>query len=377
MINLRHEDNLRKEAKRWLKALRANDPDARARLTRAYPNAPAPPVLRDVQHALAREHGYDNWIALKRALEQPAPTPRRRHRRRRSRATDTSGSRRTTCSPSTRRMPRRSQRLNAHYSRAFTFDDLCAEIWRRVYAFRQRSSRVPKNFLQPDEAQMLVAQDAGFGSWDALIDVARHRRVADPAVRDRHAAQCASRPRRLLTDREWDQLIARDEGAPHRRRSRQRPDDRRARWRASPNSITSSRSVIGGSRRTHRRRPAAAGAHAATGVAEPERVSRRQADRSRARGAATPAEPPRLRDDVAEGHHRCRRRQPALLRSARARQSDGIADRRWRHRGAAGQAEAVVVQQRAGWSPTPGFVCCTTFRRLKTWQGDEARTSPR
>ena len=32
-------DNLRKEAKRWLKALRANDPDARARLTRTHPNA--------------------------------------------------------------------------------------------------------------------------------------------------------------------------------------------------------------------------------------------------------------------------------------------------------------------------------------------------
>ena len=32
-------------------------------------------------------------------------------------------------------------RLNAHYGRAFTFEDVAAEIWRRVYAFRQRSSR--------------------------------------------------------------------------------------------------------------------------------------------------------------------------------------------------------------------------------------------
>ena len=60
-------ESLRKEAKRWLKALRANDPDARARLERAYPNAPTAPVLRDVQHALAREHGYDNWMAMKGA----------------------------------------------------------------------------------------------------------------------------------------------------------------------------------------------------------------------------------------------------------------------------------------------------------------------
>src|SRR5215204_353557 len=65
-------DTLRTEAKRWLKALRANDPDARGRLVRAYPKAPALPVLRDVQHALARERGYDNWAAMKQALQQSA-----------------------------------------------------------------------------------------------------------------------------------------------------------------------------------------------------------------------------------------------------------------------------------------------------------------
>src|SRR5262245_33323450 len=66
-------ENLRKEAKRWLKALRANDPDARARFESAYPTAPFTPVLRDVQHALAREHGYDSWIAMTRAIGRPAP----------------------------------------------------------------------------------------------------------------------------------------------------------------------------------------------------------------------------------------------------------------------------------------------------------------
>jgi hypothetical protein len=92
-------ENLRKEAKRWLKALRANDPDARARLTRAYPKAPALPVLRDVQHAMARARGYDNWAAMKRALEQPVQHLRR------SRGKDTSGSRRTTSRRSMRKMP--------------------------------------------------------------------------------------------------------------------------------------------------------------------------------------------------------------------------------------------------------------------------------
>lgn len=60
-------DNFKKEAKRWLKALRGADADARARLRRAFPAAPADPVLRDVQHALARERGQENWTALKKA----------------------------------------------------------------------------------------------------------------------------------------------------------------------------------------------------------------------------------------------------------------------------------------------------------------------
>src|SRR5438445_12660772 len=61
-------ENLKKEAKRWLKALRANDPEARARLQRADPQAPAELTLRDVQHALAREHGLPGWTALKDQL---------------------------------------------------------------------------------------------------------------------------------------------------------------------------------------------------------------------------------------------------------------------------------------------------------------------
>src|SRR3954470_16793051 len=82
-------DNLKKEAKRWLRAIRAGDADAYARFARAFgdasvtgapggassatsaaPNRTTPPTLRDVQHALARERGFDNWSALRAALEQ-------------------------------------------------------------------------------------------------------------------------------------------------------------------------------------------------------------------------------------------------------------------------------------------------------------------
>jgi hypothetical protein len=69
-------DNLRKAAKRWLRALRNGDADARARLGRAYPSAKEPITLRDVQHALARERGYESWIALAKAVADGASPER-------------------------------------------------------------------------------------------------------------------------------------------------------------------------------------------------------------------------------------------------------------------------------------------------------------
>jgi uncharacterized protein len=59
-------DNLKKEAKRRLKALRAQQPKAS-------------PTLRDVQHALAREHGHEGWKAMMDAVaheQQRRPEPR-------------------------------------------------------------------------------------------------------------------------------------------------------------------------------------------------------------------------------------------------------------------------------------------------------------
>ena len=71
-------DNIKKQAKRWLKALRENDAAARERLQQVHSNAPAKPVLRDVQYALAREYGQNSWKELKQALEsRPAQRPGR------------------------------------------------------------------------------------------------------------------------------------------------------------------------------------------------------------------------------------------------------------------------------------------------------------
>jgi hypothetical protein len=65
-------DTLRKDAKRWLKALRAGDDAARRRLREVWPKAPAEPGLRDVQHALALEYGRESWVDLRAALDDLA-----------------------------------------------------------------------------------------------------------------------------------------------------------------------------------------------------------------------------------------------------------------------------------------------------------------
>jgi ankyrin repeat protein len=62
-------ESLKKEAKRWLKALRAGDAAEHARFETVHPRPPADPSLREVQHALAREHGFSGWSELRHAVE--------------------------------------------------------------------------------------------------------------------------------------------------------------------------------------------------------------------------------------------------------------------------------------------------------------------
>jgi hypothetical protein len=198
-------ENLKKEAKRWLKALRASDPDARARLDRAYPAAPAQPVLRDVQHGLAREYGHESWAALKTALEQLAGETRSPVSLARSaEELDRLASDMVLAFDSHDEAAL--ERLNRHYGRSFTFDDLWAEVWRRVYSFRQRAFKAGTSNLRLDEAQLVIAQDAGFGSWEALTQAlaAGTPPVAPYAI---DAADNKIGPRRMLSDREWDELV--------------------------------------------------------------------------------------------------------------------------------------------------------------------------
>jgi hypothetical protein len=189
-------DNLKRESRRWLKALREGDPAARERFELAYPKHTGAPVLRDVQYALAREHGLNNWKELKLAVQQAAAS--------RSAAAYEQAARDFV--DAYRGDAAALDRLNRHYGRSFSFADLKAEIWRRDYAFRQRSSRVRENYFPIEEARTIIAQDAGFGSWEKLMDAAASGAAPQgaPFVLDTRDNRIG--PRRRMSPRDWDEL---------------------------------------------------------------------------------------------------------------------------------------------------------------------------
>src|SRR5438105_5832140 len=65
----------RKAAKELLRAARAGQPDAVARVQEALGRVPCELWLADVQRAIAREHGYGSWATFRRDIEREAHEP--------------------------------------------------------------------------------------------------------------------------------------------------------------------------------------------------------------------------------------------------------------------------------------------------------------
>jgi hypothetical protein len=192
-------DNLKREAKRWLKALREGDAEARGRFDRAYPKHAGTHVLRDLQHALAREHGLENWNQLKVAVQQAARSRNREAYEQAARDFVDAWAGDATAL----------ERLNRHYNRSFSLSDVRTEVWRRDYEYRRRSSRMPErdHYFPLEEAQAVVAQDAGFNNWQKLMDAVAHGEPPQggPYVID--AKENSIGPRRRLSAADWDELI--------------------------------------------------------------------------------------------------------------------------------------------------------------------------
>jgi hypothetical protein len=189
-------DNLRKEAKRRLKDVRAGDSEARARLVAAHPKAPANPVLRDVQHAIAREYGFAGWTELRKALaERPAS----------HRIADHEALAADMVSAYATGEEGAIARLRRHYNMVFTWADLRASLWSAVYKVRLAKG-APAAFQLP-EAQELMARRAGFPNWNAYMQAVAQgaQPPGPPYVID--GKEHGLRPRRQFVAEDWEAAL--------------------------------------------------------------------------------------------------------------------------------------------------------------------------
>jgi hypothetical protein len=198
-----HLDSLKKEAKAWLRALRAGDPDARARFERALPRGAESPTLRAVQLALAREHGFAGWAALKRALTANDDETRQALADYDEMADALLDAYRTG-SP---------EAMERHYR--YTWH---RRPWSGMRTYVQLD--LGKRPAHPggdveitlDEARYLVAIEHGFASWSSLVTqtAARQagiRAAAKPVHLYAHGDRDTSAP--LATSRDWRVIVDR------------------------------------------------------------------------------------------------------------------------------------------------------------------------
>jgi Leucine-rich repeat (LRR) protein len=161
-------ESLKKEAKQWLRALRANAPDAHARWRAvARYGDDHTPTLRDVQHALAVERGYTGWLALQQTFlrNQAAATETLAHYEEKVDALLEA------YHTGTPEAMERHWRLTWH---------------RRAWAGMRTYVQVGLGYVARDDIQItrddarwLIAREHGFEDWPALCDVVRD--VAQPA----------------------------------------------------------------------------------------------------------------------------------------------------------------------------------------------------
>ena len=98
------------------------------------------------------------------------------------------------------------QRINQHYGRSSTVDDVRAIVWRLMYKVRQAKGAA-ESFQLP-EAQELIARTSGFPNWTALTEAAAKGAPppGPPFMID--AEQNAIGPRRIPSEKDWDEMIA-------------------------------------------------------------------------------------------------------------------------------------------------------------------------
>ncbi|MGH7712886.1 MAG: hypothetical protein ACREOG_16470, partial [Gemmatimonadaceae bacterium] len=190
-------ENLKREAKRWLKALRENVAEARARFSRAFPDASDTPTLRDVQHALALEHGLPGWTALKKLLAQDAPF------RRYERVADA-------VVTAYRTGEERAMRIVWEYFGHMRTWDATRRYMRLDLGKTEQPHGPADDDITLAEAQYLVARAQGFESWEALAAFAAAvppgKEIAQKAVA-LFTVDGSGKREVAARSRDWDEVI--------------------------------------------------------------------------------------------------------------------------------------------------------------------------
>jgi hypothetical protein len=98
------------------------------------------------------------------------------------------------------------QRINEHYGRSSTVDDLRATVWRLIYKVRQAKGAA--HAFGAAEARELIARTAGFHSWEALTAAVSAGAPPSVPALDINTGENKIAPRRILTGDEWETLVS-------------------------------------------------------------------------------------------------------------------------------------------------------------------------
>ncbi len=197
-------ESLKKEAKRWFDALRRNIPDAHTRFERVVPKALPRLTLRDVQHALALEHGFSGWTELKHKLTADAGETTRALGQFETMANALLESYRTgTPAAMERHWALTWHRRNWQAMRTYVQLDL----GRQVGAANQNDD------ITLDDARLLVAREHGFEHWDALVNFYTSVPVQSSLITAKPIrllpAETVSDESSMWHSRDWSVVVAR------------------------------------------------------------------------------------------------------------------------------------------------------------------------
>ena len=201
----RNLESLKKEAKRWLDALQSGNAEARARFEHAWGDA-SPPVeasLRDVQYALAREHGFPGWSALRDAVAAQSDESQRALALYERKAEALLNAYRTGTP----------EAMEQHYRH--TWHRRAWPAMRRYVQLdlgKRPTGDVDDVDITLDDARRLVALEHGFADWDVLREFTKslrpgRRLAAKPVGVFAASASPEAESAPIATTRDWDEVV--------------------------------------------------------------------------------------------------------------------------------------------------------------------------